>query len=68
VTPKNQKALSILRTPEQSEAQASADAALNPAVNAAIVVSWPKGAGRGLGAGRKSRSAGPETDLYPFFP
>lgn len=35
---KNQKALSILRTPEQSEAQAVADAALNPAVNAAAVV------------------------------
>jgi stage V sporulation protein SpoVS len=38
VTPKNQKALSILRTPEQSEAQATANAALNPAVNAAAVV------------------------------
>ena len=35
---KSQKALSILRTPEQSEAQAVADAALNPAVNAATVV------------------------------
>ena len=35
---KNQKALSILRTPEQSEAQATANAALNPAVNAATVV------------------------------
>jgi hypothetical protein len=35
---KNPKALSIPRTPEQSEAQAMAHAALNPAVNAAVLI------------------------------
>jgi len=35
---KNPKALSIPRTPDQSEAQATANAALNPAVNAAVLI------------------------------